>query len=282
MNITKTLLTIAVCLLLAAGCSGGGSDGDTTTNTDDTTNTDGGGNSGGDSGGGTGDGGDNSGGDNGGGDDPISTGNITDGIWIGTYTDNGTSTDFDVVIYDNHFYGFTQAQGYEGVLTLDNDSISGTLNAYENTGNIKTEAVSIDGTVVENISITGSLGAGGATFDLALDALYNRTASLTKTTGNWAITVGTYVLTFSIMENGMFDGSDTTGCVFNGDLSVPDPDHNIYLISYTVSDVSSCALVTGDFSGLALLDDVNSGTDNALVISSVTTDFLNIGYLIRQ
>jgi hypothetical protein len=305
---TRKILTIAmVSLFLLAGCSGGGdgggvigggdesdivdSGGDSGSNSDTggTSNTPGdtgGGSAGNDGGAGSDTGSGSTGGDTGGdgntgGSDPVITGKITDGIWIGTYTINGTDTDFDVVIYDNQLFGFTSSLGYEGVLTLDNTSISGTLNEYINTGELS-GTVSIDGTVVENTSITGSLGDAGATFatfELSMDALYDRTASGSKIAGTWLITAGTYTLTFVIMDYGTFDGSDTSGCIFEGEYSVPDASHNIYQITYMVSN---CGSNNGDYSGLALLDDYDAGTDNALVFTSVTTDYLNIGYLIKQ
>ena len=313
MSIRRILTAVAIgFLFLLAGCSSGGdgggvigggdesdivdSGGDSGSNSDTggTSNTPGdtgGGSAGNEGGAGSDTGSDGStvgdtGGDgNTGGSDPVITGKITDGIWIGTYTINGTDTDFDVVIYDNQLFGFTSSLGYEGVLTLDNTSISGTLNEYINTGELS-GTVSIDGTVVENTSITGSLGDAGATFatfELSMDELYDRTASLQKVVGNWSITIGSYTLTFSISDNGTFDGFDGT-CYFNGDIAAPNTSHNIYQISYIVS---SCGSLNGDYSGLALLDDYRDDNDKlivdgALVFTSVTTDYLNIGFLIRQ
>ena len=275
MRSRKIFNVAIVSLFLLVGCSSGGSGsnsdaGGTSSVPGDTS----GGNTGndGDTGGDTGSGGDTGGGD------PVITGQITDGIWTGTYTINGTDYEFDVVIYDNQLFGFTSSVGYEGTLILDNNAVSGALNEYINTGEL-TGTASISATVIENTSISGSIGDAGATFDLAMDSLHNRSASSAKIAGNWSITIGSYVLTFSILDTGTFDGSDTSGCVFNGNISVPDPSRNIYQIAYSVS---SCGSYTGDYSGLALLDDFDTGTDNALVFTSVTTGYLNIGYLLRQ
>jgi hypothetical protein len=59
----------------------------------------------------------------------------------------------------------------------------------------------------------------------------------------------------SFTQSGQLTGSDSRGCVFNGNVSVPDATHNLYQISATVT---SCGILNGSYQGHGTLLDATA------------------------
>jgi hypothetical protein len=111
-------------------------------------------------------------------------------------------------------------------------------------------------------TLTGSLGATALnlSFDVggmllpalgaALDKLYGEPSSLAKLAGNWDDGGNT----LTINADGTFFEQQGSGCVINGAYTIIDATHNLYGVSFAISN---CASSTAGivFSGLGYLDD---------------------------
>jgi hypothetical protein len=67
----------------------------------------------------------------------------------------------------------------------------------------------------------------------------------------------------TVNGDGAITGTREDGCTFNGQMSVLDPDRNLYAFELTATD---CAAQSGQHEGLALLDDELSEHGTALVM----------------
>ena len=82
--------------------------------------------------------------------------------------------------------------------------------------------------------------------------LYSEASSLTKLAGNW--NDGPNTLT--IDADGTFTEQQASGCVINGAYAILDATHNLYGVSFTISNCTS-SLAGIPFTGLGYLDDSN-------------------------
>ncbi|PCM45808.1 hypothetical protein [Marinobacter sp. ANT_B65] len=62
-----------------------------------------------------------------------------------------------------------------------------------------------------------------------------------------------YPTTVTVAEDGTITGSDTTGCAFNGSVSIPDTKYNVFEVSYKASNCAD-SLRNGQFFGLGAYD----------------------------
>lgn len=95
-------------------------------------------------------------------------------------------------------------------------------------------------------------GVGVPTLGATMDPLYNEPASLAKLTGNWNDAGNT----LTINPDGTFFEQTGSGCVVNGAYTVIDPMHNLYGVSFEITNCSS-SLAGIVFTGLGYLDDSN-------------------------
>jgi hypothetical protein len=90
------------------------------------------------------------------------------------------------------------------------------------------------------------------TLGATANALYSEASSLTKLAGNW--NDGPNTLT--INPDGTFTEQQASGCVINGAYTILDATHNLYAVSFAISNCTS-SLAGIAFTGLGYLDDSN-------------------------
>jgi hypothetical protein len=244
----KALLPLAILLL--AGC---GVD-ETSTGPYTTTTTQGGG------------GGSDSGGGGGSTPSPPPTGGVTvnpTGIWDISGTVNGKTVSEIALIAGGKFYSLATGDPFGcgsltgGTYAIDGSTFTGTgvsalfsnctgpnaqsyltytLSGYM-TGSDLNLSFDFDGLLLP------ALGA-------APDPLYNEPSSLTKLTGNWDDNGNT----LTIDPDGTFFEQQASGCVVNGTYSIIDATHNLYAVSFEITNCSSSVAGIA-FTGLGYLDD---------------------------
>jgi hypothetical protein len=90
------------------------------------------------------------------------------------------------------------------------------------------------------------------TLGAALDPLYNEPSSLAKLAGNWDDAGNT----LTINADGTFFEQQASGCVVNGAYTIIDATHNLYGVSFEITNCTS-SIAGIAFSGLGYLDDSN-------------------------
>jgi hypothetical protein len=108
---------------------------------------------------------------------------------------------------------------------------------------------------------SGQLNGSGdrAEFRVAMHPAYDRPASLALLAGTYTRTTSIgYTLTLSFTQSGQMTGSDSRGCVFSGNVTVPDAAHDLYQVAATVS---SCGMLDGVYSGHGTLVDATTMQD---------------------
>lgn len=125
------------------------------------------------------------------------------------------------------------------------------------TGAVTTKSV-INGTFTSSDGQSGSLS-------LSYDPISDGGSSLATTSSNRAATNGGVTTTLSIDSAGQLTGSDTTGCVYNGTVSIIDPTVDIYAVSVTAS---SCSIYNGSYTGYAVISDTTTTNDTRTYVVS--------------
>ncbi len=196
---------------------------------------------------------------------PLSPG----GLYIGQFTSTVTGLPVGRQVVgvvseelNAHFFGGGGSSTFAGtVATGDGNALRGTLteylgsvSAFFGTRGIRT--LELDGT----LDATGLFGDYAATddegrFNLNHFADYERPSSLDLPAGVWSFNLASaggavYIVTLTIDDDGQVFGSDTAGCVFNGQLSIIDSQYNAYRITI---NISSCREFDGGYTGLAFL-----------------------------
>lgn len=169
---------------------------------------------------------------------------------------------------------------YSGTVSVLDGALSGTLTRYLGRqarffGIDGTREITLDGSADE----TGLSGDYSGTndngrFNLVYSSVYEQTSSLDQAAGVWTFTEASlagplYIVTLTIDGNGQIFGSDTTGCVFSGELGTIDTQFNAYAATMTLT---SCGAFDGDYTGLAHLFDL-TGADNGLRLSFAKAGF---------
>jgi len=126
----------------------------------------------------------------------------------------------------------------QGSCTGQSGNFAWTLNGYQ-TG------VNLNLSFEADSALIPTLGA-------TPNPLYSEASSLTKLAGNW--NDGPNTLT--IDPDGTFTEQQASGCVVNGAYSILDAAHNLYGVSFTISNCTS-SLAGIPFMGLGYLDDSN-------------------------
>ena len=101
------------------------------------------------------------------------------------------------------------------------------------------------------------------TLGATLDKLYNEPSSLTKLAGNWDDAGNT----LTINPDGTFFEQQGSGCVLNGAYTIIDPTHNLYGVSFEITNCTSSTASIA-FNGLGYLDDTNPNAWHFLEIVS--------------
>lgn len=92
--------------------------------------------------------------------------------------------------------------------------------------------------------------------------LYERTATPTKASGMWGL--GSTV--FNVEVNGAVTGQDSSGCTYNGTISVVNAQHNAYRLSI---NVGMCAGLSGPYSGTAYIEDRSLAASGEVIEGSL-------------
>jgi len=214
------------------------------------------------------------------------------GVWIGTVTSTQTGESFESI-------GLVTEAGQMRLITKDRDQIAGNISVTDKsfTGDIisyapfeflvyaKGEPIvtgTASGTVNERSTFSGSTtlnGAITANFNFTYDAaIYQKDSSLALISGNYSASDDEgYVVTYSINTAGIITGSDTDGCLMNGDVELLDTNYNMYRLKIVVTN---CGELNGNFRGPASLFDVDSSNDT-LVFSLECVRFLIAGAILR-
>lgn len=188
-----------------------------------------------------------------------------DGIYTGTYTDDGTPyTDFVALVQGGRFVGLSTGnlKIHTGTAAVDGQSLSGTLNVYATNGGLLPQAT-LTATFVEGVSISGTItDAGGTdTFSLTINPIYNRPPNTTLA-GVYSVLAGGITFTIDTYDTaGNFTGSDddTPACTYNGTQDAFDANHNLYQLTVTVGN---CGSFDGIYAGYAFNDDDAVDNDN--------------------
>jgi hypothetical protein len=198
------------------------------------------------------------------------TKDTTPGVWKGTISSATTGQTASVVALTGHdghtVWMATDGRVWHGQVPLHGDRFDATL-----TGHMYEGAQFPDGTnhgtfdmAIEHHSAsttsghhTGSGDAGA--FNMAMSPMWERAASLSTVAGVFTRTTSNgYAMTMAIDTHGQVTGSDSKGCVFNGTVTVPDSQHNMYDVDV---DVSSCGTLDGHYAGMGALLDADAMQD---------------------
>lgn len=178
------------------------------------------------------------------------------GIYEGTLTDTSTHSETPAValIAEN---GEGRISGSDGtyyrisVGTMGNGA-SGSYAAYSNGATLPdgelSDAGSLSGIVTQNGLALTLTDQKGYTQHLSLnfDNSYNTPSSLSALAGTWS-SAGSSSVNLNIQSNGVFTGTDSSGCTYNGSFGLIDTSFNAYSEKYTVS----CGSGSSTFSGLS-------------------------------
>lgn len=80
------------------------------------------------------------------------------------------------------------------------------------------------------------------------------------TAGAYTFSDGSGYATLTAHTEGLLDGSDTAGCVLNGNIIAPDLTKNYY---NAVADFTTCGSLGGHYTGILTLGDGATPNDNA-------------------
>lgn len=204
------------------------------------------------------------------------------GIWQGTFTEDGTTYDLKVLTYGGDFIGISEEAGviYKGTYQTSRNNISGSVDAWAIGGTLFATGT-ITGTFSEQDVMTVTVAASTGTsssVNVLFDELYNRASSYSLIEGSWGFDDGAVNGTIVVDAQGGISGSDSVGCVYTGVASILDPDHNMYALDF---DVTGCGVLDGQYDGLGILqDDISANETLVYCISS--NDWIVLSYLTRQ
>jgi hypothetical protein len=206
-----------------------------------------------------------------GGTPPVtSTKATTPGVWKGTISSTTTGQGASIVALTGHdghsMWMTTDGCVFHGQVPLGGDHFDASFTGHMYEGdhfpdgtNRGTASMRIDhhSTAVTSGRYSGSGDAG--TFNMALNPMWDRSASLTTVAGVYTrSTASGYTMTMTLGANGQLTGSDSKGCVFSGTVSVPDPQHNLYHLD---AQVSACGTLDGHYQGTGTLLDADAMQD---------------------
>jgi hypothetical protein len=207
------------------------------------------------------------------------------GIWTGSFTENGDTYDVSGLLYNGEIMAFSTEGGvlYKGSYTVNGNSITAQMNCYQIGGGFFATS-RLSGTFSEENQFDGTFtttyignGTTNGSLSLIFDEAYNRPSSFGAIAGNWTIEDGLYTANAQISDQGQFTATDTDGCVYNGVISILDPEHNVYGLDV---DVTVCA-IAGQFDGYAILHDTNIENDT-LIIGAESEDYIIFGEALRE
>lgn len=183
------------------------------------------------------------------------------GIWDVNDRVNGNAVS-EVALIANGTYFALAATDKFGCPSISGGAYSANVSAFSGSGvtallNNCTEPNGGSGWTLSGyltgVNLNLSFVDGGTlvpTLGATPDALYNEASSLARLTGNW--NDGGNTLT--VNADGTFFEQQASGCAVNGAYTILDPAHNLYGVSFEVSNCTS-SLAGIPFAGLGYVDD---------------------------
>ncbi|NMT63651.1 hypothetical protein [Marinobacter orientalis] len=150
-----------------------------------------------------------------------------------------------------------------GSISFDGSSISGSGTDYILFDSWELTTGSLTGTVTSSESASLTASAEGFNSDITLqreNTFSDRGVTLEAVSGTYTMDeAGFYTSSVTISSDGSVTGSDETGCVFNGTLTIPDTAINIFEVTYTASNCGDTTIATGSerdgsFAGVGAYD----------------------------
>lgn len=212
----------------------------------------------------------------------VSPGALTQGIWRGTATLDGQNIGLLVGMIDDQgnanlilYSGDSQLGGRISSSGSEINNSFSYLSSFDESGNVGDVFYFVSGSVSAGSTLTASLSTRGSrmlNLDLHYDVLYTRPASLPTISGNWRHSLSGYTINWQIAASGALSGTDTNGCIYVGQVSVPNVQHNLYQMRY---QIMGCYTNTVNVSGLDILDDTLAASDTLLSAGTGAVGLLN-------
>lgn len=219
----------------------------------------------------------------------VPPGALTQGIWRGTATLDGQDLGLLVGMIDDQgnanlilYSGNSQLRGRISSIGSEIDNSFSYLSSFGPFGDLDGVYSFVSGTVSAGSTLTATLSTGGSgalSLDLHYDVLYTRSASLPTIAGNWRYSLSGYTIDWQIAASGTLTGTDTNGCIYAGQVSVPNVSHNLYQMRY---QITGCYAYTVNVSGLAILDDTLAGNDTLLSAGTGAVGLLNTDSFVER
>lgn len=213
------------------------------------------------------------------------------GLWFGTLAyDNETFEELvGITTADGRFtfisldtFGPDTFGQYIGTATVAGSDITGAGKAYAAPGSSWGNGgsvldITLTAVVVERTSLSGSWQTSSGetvTFELVYDAEYEKDSALAFIDGVWFVYDDALnpTLTLTVESDGSFSGQNSAGCVSLGQISIIDANFNVYGWDVVISNCP----IAGDYSGVALLFDLDTGdpnnSENNAVLVSISND----------
>lgn len=147
-----------------------------------------------------------------------------------------------------------------GTLEFGTDgSITGTGTNVFYTTSWETSSGSVNGKIQSKGKATLTATAPGYESTVTLereDAYSDLGVAPAEVSGTFSMNVSGSTTTITIAADGVLTGSDTSGCVYNGQLTIPDTDYNVFEVSFTASNCGGAdgELRDGQYTGLGAYD----------------------------
>jgi hypothetical protein len=219
------------------------------------------------------------------------------GVWYGTTTDNTYHTTediFGVATTDGQIRllidsGECEGSQYEGTFSMNGNAGSGTITGHAISGCLFANGQPITtGTVnftISGTNLTGNYSTTGTSGTLALtyDSLAEIPITLAGLEGQWGYIIngGLDWIDINMSNNGSFDGTNSSGCEFSGQVSIIDPNWSITNISLTASNCNDL-IFNGSYSGLGLLVTDAMPELFVLMVSKSNLSYVDILDLLRS
>ncbi|WP_018880234.1 hypothetical protein [Thioalkalivibrio sp. ALE9] len=194
-----------------------------------------------------------------------------EGIWRGTFTEEGVGTfDAQGLLYDGRVIAISEGGGviYDGEYSVTGDSVEASVRAYQINGWYFADA-DLQGTVKPSESMDlefeTTLDTEGSV-SLEYDAQYDQPSDTSMIEGMWRYGEPGYEAIVDVEASGDFFAQDTHGCTYLGEARSLNPDKNLYSVDMSVS---SCGDFDGAYTGFAaLLDEPSMGEILQIVVSN--------------
>lgn len=213
------------------------------------------------------------------------------GLWVGfvTYSDQTVEELVGITTSAGRFtllsldaFGSDEPGQYIGMLAVDGTAATGTGSAYAAPGTTWSNGATVvdlnlSATIAERSRMTGdwttSSGESGS-FELDYDSEFEKGSSLTLMQGVWYVYDDTLnpELVLTVESGGAVTAQSSFGCQSVGQVSIIDSGSNVYDWNVVISDCP----IAGDYAGLAIMGDIDTGepgmSENNAVLVSLSND----------